>query len=265
VRSATIGCMRSRHERADESAIGDAADAEPLTELEATRRLLRRVRFDIHDGPLQELAAMTHNLHLLRLELPTTCSPEMRGRLEQPIDELLDRLDSMADDLRGIARATAASHECEGSLADALRRTAALYRDACRIDVSAELDDERALTASQRIAVSRIVQTSLANVAQHSGATRASVDVSDTAHGLVVEVFDNGCGFDVDRCFRRAVSTGRLGLSGIVERVELLGGSVDVDSRIGGPTTVRVFLPRVTLGRAVSATAAVTAPDVAPA
>jgi len=60
---------------------------------------------------------------------------------------------------------------------------------------------------------------------------------------IVAEVRDNGRGFDVERTLARAVRDGRLGLAGIIERVGMLGGSVQVRSR-PGETSVTISLPR---------------------
>jgi signal transduction histidine kinase len=57
------------------------------------------------------------------------------------------------------------------------------------------------------------------------------------------EITDNGRGFDVERTLVKAARNGRLGLVGMSERVRLLGGRFDVQSRPGGPTTVSVVLP----------------------
>ena len=59
-----------------------------------------------------------------------------------------------------------------------------------------------------------------------------------------VSVTDDGQGFEVARGLARAAQQGRLGVVGIGERVRLLGGTLDIESRPGGPTTLRFTLPR---------------------
>jgi signal transduction histidine kinase len=60
-------------------------------------------------------------------------------------------------------------------------------------------------------------------------------------------VTDDGCGFDPETSLVRAARDGHLGLVGMYERVRLLGGRTQIDSRPGGPTVISVTLPRVTM------------------
>jgi signal transduction histidine kinase len=222
-----------------------SADAETLAELEAVRRLLHRLRLDIHDGALQELAVVSNDLFLLRDELQ---AERRRTGVEMPalerVDTVARRVDGVIDDLRDLAVAARRSLRVQRPLAATIRRAAELYAGTYELDLLVQVDPET-LTETQRITIERVVQTALANVAQHSGATVASVAVVGTAEGTVVEIADDGCGFDVQACMRRSASRGRLGLLAVVDRVHLLGGSVEIDSAPGGPTRIRALLPPV--------------------
>jgi signal transduction histidine kinase len=99
------------------------------------------------------------------------------------------------------------------------------------------------LSDSQRIALLRIVQEALTNVREHSGAATVTVTVSGRRGQTTIDVTDDGCGFDVERTLVRAAQRGRFGLVGMSERVRLLGGRFDVDSRPGGPTRISAVLP----------------------
>jgi signal transduction histidine kinase len=99
------------------------------------------------------------------------------------------------------------------------------------------------MTASQRIALYRIVQESLTNVREHSGANEVQIRVQGGIRGTEVQIEDDGRGFEVANTLISAAKRGRLGLVGMAERVRLLGGSFDVQSRPGGPTTVSLLLP----------------------
>jgi two-component system sensor histidine kinase UhpB len=83
------------------------------------------------------------------------------------------------------------------------------------------------------------VQEALSNVMKHSGATSAQVSLvlSNATKRLHIEVADNGGGFDT-----RSASEG-IGIIGMRERVDALGGTIKVNSRPGGGTTVVIALP----------------------
>jgi signal transduction histidine kinase len=109
------------------------------------------------------------------------------------------------------------------------------------LELGGELDG---LTASQRITIYRIVQEGLSNVRDHSEATAVRVTVDGRQGQIRVQIEDNGQGFHVEPTMIRAAKNGRLGLVGIGERVRLLGGQFDIQSRVGGPTTLSVALLR---------------------
>lgn len=98
------------------------------------------------------------------------------------------------------------------------------------------------LTPVVRTMLYRIVQESLTNVARHSKASRAVVKIESLTGVIRVTIKDNGEGFQVaDKV--RSKKKNRLGLVGMKERAEMLGGSFEVDSEPGGPTTVQVEIP----------------------
>src|SRR5205814_514844 len=110
-----------------------------------------------------------------------------------------------------------------------------------RFDVSGTFDH---LSASQRIALFRIIQEALSNIREHTVATRVSVVLEELANGVRVCVHDNGGGFDVAQTVVAAARRGRLGLVGINERVKLLGGTFRLRSAPGEATELMVTLPR---------------------
>jgi signal transduction histidine kinase len=91
------------------------------------------------------------------------------------------------------------------------------------------------------IALFRIVQEALTNVAQHSHATQADVLLEKQEDRLVLIIEDNGSGFDPPSAGR----PGRLGLVGMRERAEMLGGTLVVETKRGAGTSVFVEVPHV--------------------
>ena len=206
-------------------------------------RRLVRTAFDLHDGPLQDLAALAAELRLLRTQIGEAESLRadvLVGR----IDDVTGRLAELDHSLRGIARSLETSTLVDTPLGDALKREAEAFRRrttiAVEVSVSGSVD---ALTMSQRIAVVRIVQEALSNVRTHSEATDVRVDLCATDDGLDLRIADNGRGFDLRGTAAAAARRGRLGIVGMNERVRLLGGVFSIESMPSVGTTVFVSIP----------------------
>jgi signal transduction histidine kinase len=205
-------------------------------------RRLVRTAFDLHDGPLQDVAALAVDLRLLRSQVSGTDAP--REVLAGRVDDVTARLAELDDSLRAIAQSLETSRAGRLSLADALRREAASFqrRSGVRADVTAHgrLDD---LTMSQRIAVLRIVQEAMSNARDHGAARHVRVSVRATGVRLTLRVVDDGRGFDVRQTAAAAARRGRLGIVGMHERVRLLGGVLSISSTPGSGTTVSASIP----------------------
>jgi signal transduction histidine kinase len=174
-------------------------------------RLLTRIGFDLHDGPIQDVAALAGDVRMLR------------GRVEAHPEAVPEEILS-------------------GFLEDLQSRIAALDRGIRDIDLSFRGSFD-SLTDSQRIALVRIVQESLSNARDHSGAQSITIHIEATDAHTMLEITDDGRGFDVSRTLVRAARRGRFGLLGMSERARLLGGRFDVQSSPGGPTLTSVLLP----------------------
>ncbi|HET6657048.1 MAG TPA: ATP-binding protein [Gaiellaceae bacterium] len=213
--------------------------------VESTERRVIRLGLDLHDGPLQDLAVLADEVRLLRRQL----GQALEGSEHQEIlvgrtDDVEARLIALDEELRELARSFEAPSFANRPLRDVLEREVTMFRR--RADMGAALEvrgDLSTLTASQRIAIVRIVQESLANAREHSGATEVKVSVVSRPGVVRASVTDNGRGFDVEPSLVHAAGQGRLGLVGMSERIRLLGGAFDVQSSPGGPTTVSVALP----------------------
>jgi signal transduction histidine kinase len=101
-------------------------------------------------------------------------------------------------------------------------------------------DGER-LPPAMETALYRIVQEALTNVVRHAQATRVDVLLERRGDQAVVVIEDNGVGFDADMA--HFAQSGRLGLLGMQERVEMLGGSLVIETAAGAGTTIVVEVP----------------------
>jgi two-component system sensor histidine kinase DegS len=95
------------------------------------------------------------------------------------------------------------------------------------------------LHSSVETALYRVAQEALANALRHARASQIDVLLERRGNAIVLVVEDNGIGFDIDQAMER----GRLGLLGMKERVEMLGGVLTLEGRVGKGTTINVEVP----------------------
>jgi signal transduction histidine kinase len=98
------------------------------------------------------------------------------------------------------------------------------------------------LSSSKRTALYRVVQEALANTSRHARASRVKVTIRRLANDVCMEIKDNGRSFDVEQVLR-SKRIMRLGLLGMRERVEMVGGRFAVKSAPGRGTTIRAWIP----------------------
>ena len=220
-------------ERLMSSAQVQAARAREHGAAESLRRVIEaqeaeraRIALELHDEAGQVMTALA--LHLRALE-EHVVGDVGRGRLA----ELRALANGAAGAMREMATRLRPSGLREHGLASALERQAARLRES-GVAVDVAVDVPARLPEEIEIAVFRVVQEALTNVARHAGADHASVVVTAPRGRLRVVVEDDGRGFDP------AAPTDRLGLAGLHERVELTGGRLRIESSPGAGTAVIV-------------------------
>jgi signal transduction histidine kinase len=211
----------------------------------ASERRLARLGYDLHDGPLQDIAAARRELFTLRDELARRLGPAAEA---DDVRAGLDRLEEAVSRSELRLRELSQSAESPALLSRPFRALleAEITSFVAASDVEADVDlrgDLDSLTGSQRIALLRIVQEALSNAREHSGAGRVRISIVRVNGSVRAEIEDNGRGFELERTMVRAAKRGRMGLVGMNERALLLGGAFDVRSAPGGPTCISVTLP----------------------
>jgi signal transduction histidine kinase len=210
----------------------------------AERRLVR-LGFDLHDGPIQEVLALAGEVRHLRDLLAPHVADEHREIAQGRFDDVLARLAELDRHLRELSHSLESRSIVSRPLSEILHRETEAFTG--RTGIRAALDlrgDVDSLTSAQRVAVFRAIQESLANIREHSGASRVDILFRVRRNWIEARVVDDGHGFEVSRALARAAQRGRLGLVGIAERVRMLGGTFEVESAPGGPTTLSFSLPR---------------------
>ncbi len=199
-----------------------------------------RIAVGLHDGPLQGLATLGFKLAragALLAEGRAGAALAVLGECEADVAGEVAALRRTMHDLRPLVldqQGLAAALEDQAELARARAGLAA-----CRVTVRLEGGQ---LQPAVEIALFRVAQQALANVAEHAGAAEAEVRLEQSPAGeVLLTVSDDGCGFDPAR---GAGGGGfRFGLTVMTERVEALGGRLAVRSRAQGGTTVEARIP----------------------
>jgi signal transduction histidine kinase len=212
----------------------------------ANERLLVRLGFDLHDGPLQQVYALAQDVRLLREQMVEFVGSEHRKTLVGRFDDLESQLAELHQDLRDLAHSLEPRSLLQQPLPLAVERELAALKRRTGISTSVALEGSfDALTASQRIALLRVLQEALSNVRHHSGSREVAVILRDeTFKGVCMEIRDDGRGFDPAHVVPAEDGESGIGLVGMRERLRLLGGRLEIESAPGGPTTVRATLPR---------------------
>ena len=210
----------------------------------AERRLMR-LAFDLHDGPIQDVLALAGEVRQFQRELYPFVHQTHQELADGRFDDVTAHLIEIDRVLREIAHSLESKSIVSRPLGEILHREVDAFTERSGIETRLELrGDPESLNSSQRIAIFRAIQEALANVREHSGATLVEIRLRARRNSIDVRISDNGTGFEVSRALARAAKRGRLGLVGIGERVRMLGGTFDVDSQPGGPTTLTFTLPR---------------------
>jgi signal transduction histidine kinase len=188
-----------------------------------------RIARELHDETSQVLTALAVQLRALEDHVDDG-GREQLGNLRTLVNTAASGLRSLATELRP-------SGLREHGLAAAIGRHADRVHEMSGIRVDQALDTLPAnLSEEVQIAIFRVVQEALTNVARHSGAGRASVLATCRGTQLRVVVEDDGAGFDP------TAPTGRLGIGGMRERMELIGGELRIESTPGSGAAVVIDL-----------------------
>ncbi|HET8745241.1 MAG TPA: sensor histidine kinase [Ramlibacter sp.] len=203
---------------------------------------LQRLSADLHDGPGQDLGFALMQLKTVQ---PQCCvngasNPQCPATSLEPVRVAVQ---SALDDLRAISADLQLPDIRHLSLPELAARSVRDYetKTGSSVQLECTMPDVPA-TMRVKITLCRVLQESLANVYRHAQGKNARVRVSGDTETLVIEVKDEGPGFQPGNSRRH----GRLGLAGMRERVEVAGGTFTIQSAAGQGTTVRATLPLTT-------------------
>ena len=215
------------------------------TLIASAERRLMRLGFDLHDGPIQDVLALAGDVQLLQKQVYPFILEDYREQAHGRFDDLSGRLVELDRQLREIAHSLETKSVISRPLGEILHREIDTFAERTGIQTELEIrGDPDSLSSAQRITVFRAIQEALANVREHAGATHVTVRVRARRSAIELQIVDDGMGFEVERALAKAAQRGRLGLVGIGERVHMVGGTFELESQPGGPTTLKLTLPR---------------------
>ena len=190
-----------------------------------------RIGKELHDGVIQSLFAV--GMHLQGLATATG-----DDNISRNLESAVEDIDHAIRDLRNYIFGLRPGILADRQLDQALKEMATDFADRSGVVTVVEVDGEAASRLTSRAAdVVQIVREALSNVGRHGAATTCRVSVERNAAGLVIEVDDDGQGFDVE------LTRSGMGLQNLQERVGSLGGAFQIESTPGEGTTVRATFP----------------------
>jgi signal transduction histidine kinase len=192
---------------------------------------------EIHDVLGQTLTALKMDVSWIGARSPADAPPALRQKLTAMtglIDETIVTVRRIATSLRpGVLDDLGLAAAVEWQAQEFEHRTG--IRCALRTSIN-----EEALDPLLSTALFRIVQESLTNVARHSRASLVAVTLEHSSTDLLLEIRDDGIGISATD----AANTRSIGLTGMRERAQLVGGGLSISGAAGAGTTVRVRVPR---------------------
>jgi signal transduction histidine kinase len=193
-----------------------------------------RIRMDLHDGVMQSL----YGVGLLLEDVAERVGEEPAYAKSQ-LGRAVDRLNAAIADLRGYVLGLRPVEASDQPLAESLALLADQARSNALIDVAVDVSAEAAerLDRSRREAAYYIAADALGNIARHARARHASVSLQSRDGAVVLQITDDGVGFD------DAASAAGHGLHNMRQRAFAVGGTLDVTSVPGSGSRIRLELP----------------------
>lgn len=195
---------------------------------------------ELHDRVGQNLTALNINLDIVLNSLPASLKPKLGPRLM----DSLALVNSTADAIEDVMSELRPPMLDDYGLLTALRWLSKQFSQ--RTGIRAALKDSGQLErmdSAAEVALYRMVQEALTNVAKHADAKQVDITVTGSAGNISLTVIDNGIGFDSASMDRFSTRTG-WGIISMRERAQAVGGTVTIESAPGKGTRVIIIVPR---------------------
>jgi two-component system sensor histidine kinase DegS len=193
----------------------------------------KRIARELHDDTIQSLVVVSRKLDDLS-----------SGNSKYSAGDIRDDIRQIIEDIRHFSQELRPSILDDLGLIPALKWLVSDFEKNYKILVETEITGtQRQLPPESELVMFRIIQESLTNIGKHSRASDVSINVVFSDGYFKVIIQDNGIGFELPGKISDLARIGKLGLVGIRERAELLGGKFNIESRPGKGTTLTIEVP----------------------
>lgn len=197
----------------------------------------QRIARDFHDTVLQNIAHLKHMVELCSLYIdkdPIQAKLELES-VSSNIKDIIESIRNTIFDLRPMSFDDLGFNEL---ISDFLNK----FRNQYKINVVPELDEISIDNNILLIEIFRILKECCSNAGKHSGCDCLWISIHENKNQgeIEINIKDNGCGFDVPDALKKA---NHYGLNILKERIDLLGGVFEIDSKIGEGTKIHIVIP----------------------
>lgn len=204
--------------------------------IQAQEEERKRVAREIHDGPAQMMAHV-----VFRAEIAERLLEQDVEKARRELHELKDTVRSSLTEVRKIIFDLRPMVLDDLGLLPAIRKYLDHFEQrfgiACRFQL---IGEEKRLSSTMEVALFRLIQEALSNVAKHSKADQVEIKLEFRSDKVAASIKDNGVGFEYDP---EKLGSTNFGLIGMCERVELLEGKMDIQTARGAGTRVMFTIP----------------------
>lgn len=206
-------------------------------EEEARKKLAR----DLHDGPTQDVAAIAMRMSIIQklLERSPDEVPNELRKIEELARKTTKEIRHMLFTLRPLVLENQGLTAALGQLADKMKES---YDQPVTVRVGSNA--ERALDTHQQGVIFYIIEEAVGNARKHAKASMITVNVYKQEDVVLVNISDNGVGFNTTEAEKKAMERGgHLGMINLRERAEMVGGTLRMESASGKGTSITVVVP----------------------
>jgi len=194
----------------------------------------RRIASELHDGLGQQILVIKNRAELAQQQVGDT--KEMQIQLK----EIMESAVLSIDDVRNISHNLRPVHLEKFGLTEAVENLCDQLKRTTKIEWSYHIDNiDGIISKNKEIHFYRVIQEATNNILKHSLAKEASVMVMKIDSDIKVTIWDDGKGFDMSE---ENINKG-LGFSGMYERIETLGGTINIEAKPGEGTSIKIAIP----------------------